>query len=362
MDPSLFSPLNIGHFETSNRVVMAPMTRGRAQPDGTPTDIMATYYRQRASAGLIITEGTFVSAQGVGWVNAPGIYTDAQQAAWRAVTEAVHDVGGRIFLLLWHMGRVSHPDFQADGALPVGPSAVAAEGDSHTPTGRQPYVTPRALDLSELPGIVDDFRTAAARAVAAGFDGVEIHGANGYLVDQFIRSGANHRGDEYGGPIANRWRFPLEVVAAIADEVGAGRTAIRLSTVHSYNSMSDSDPVATFSYGAEQLDKHGLAYVHVVEGVGGMMHVADAPRVHPSMRRALKTTPLILNGGYEREAAQAAIADGQADAISFGATFLANPDLVARLANGVGDRNAPDFSTLYSPGEKGYTDYPAYGA
>ncbi len=354
----LFAPLTIGSISAANRIVMAPMTRGRAQADGTPNPIMADYYRQRAAAGLIVTEGTFVSAQGTGWVNAPGIYSDAHEAAWRPITEAVHQAGGRIVMQLWHMGRASHPDFQPGGALPVGPSAIAADGESHTPQGKKPYVTPRALAADELAGIAEDFRAGAARAIAAGFDGVEIHGANGYLIDEFIRDGANQRDDDFGGSAANRWRFPLAVVDAVAAEIGADRTGLRLSPVGVYNSMSDADPVATYSYGADQLGSRGLAFVHLVEARGGIMHAPGSPAIHPHMRATLNGTPLILNGGYDGASATAVIASGAVDAVAFGVPFLANPDLVERYRTGATDFNTPDFTTLYSPGAAGYTDYP----
>jgi N-ethylmaleimide reductase len=356
MTKTLFDSLNVGSFQTENRIFMAPMTRGRAKPDGTPTDIMPTYYRQRSAAGLIITEGTFVSKQGVGWVNAPGIFTDEHEAAWKPVTDAVHAEGGRIFCQLWHMGRVTHPDFE--NGQPVGPSAIAAQGKTHTPSGKKDYVEPRALDADELPGIFNDYRQAGARAIAAGFDGIEIHGANGYLVDQFIRDGPNQRSDSYGGSIENRWRFPLEIVSALVSEIGADKTSIRLSPSNPYNTMHDSTPVETYSYGAEELAKHGLAYVHLVEARAGMLHNGEAPVVHPHMRKRLGTTPLILNGGYDLVSGNAAIDEGLCDAVSYGATFLANPDLVARFQANSSEFNKPDFATLYSPGEKGYTDYP----
>lgn len=355
---SLFDPIQIGRFTAPNRIFMAPMTRGRAEDDGTPTDVMPTYYQQRASAGLIITEATAVSAQGVGWVRAPGIFTDAHEAGWRPVTKAVHDAGGRIFLQLWHMGRVSHPDYHG-GELPVGPSAIAAEGKNHTPEGKKDYVTPRALAADELPGIVDDYRRGAARAIAAGFDGVEIHGANGYLLDQFIRDGSNQRTDDYGGSIENRWRFPLDVVRAVVDEVGADRTAIRISPVNPYNSMTDTDAVATFSYGATQLADMGLAFIHVLEARAGMMYDANAALVHPHLRKIFVNTPMLLNGGYDKDSANAALAEGTADAITFGILYLANPDLAERFRTGHSEFNPADFGTLYTPGAKGYSDYPA---
>lgn len=358
MTGRLFETIHVGTFEAKNRIFMAPMTRGRADDDRVPTEIMAEYYRQRSEAGLIITEGTFISTQGVGWVGAPGIFNDAQAQGWKPITQAVHDKGGKIFLQLWHMGRVSHPDFLG-GELPVGPSAIAAEGKTHTPEGHKVYVEPRALRAEEIPGIVDDFRQGARRAIEAGFDGVEIHGANGYLLDQFIRDGSNQRDDDYGGSIENRWRFPLDVVRAVADEVGAERTAIRLSPVGAYNSMSDSDPVASYRFGAEALATMGLAYVHILEARGGMMFNPDAPVVHPHIRKALGNTPMLLNGGYDQTSAEAAIAEGLCDAVTFGVSFLANPDLVHRFRTGHEGFNSPDFATLYTPGPEGYIDYPA---
>jgi N-ethylmaleimide reductase len=355
--PTIFDPVDFASLTLPNRMFMAPMTRGRARPDGVPQEPMPEYYRQRAGAGLIITEATAVSPQGVGWVNAPGIFSDAQEAGWRAVTEAVHAAGGRIVLQLWHMGRVSHPDFH-EGALPVGPSAIAADGYTHTPQGKQDYVTPRALDAEELPGIAADYAAAARRAIAAGFDAVEIHGANGYLIDQFIRDGANRRTDAFGGSIENRWRFPLMVARAVADAVGAERTGIRLSPTGDYNGMSDSDPAASYAYGSARLSELGLLYVHVVEPVGeAQTNGAGDPRIHPRIRAAFDGR-LILNGGYDVDSANAALASGEADAIAFGVKFLANPDLPARFADGA-DLNAPDFGTLYTPGAKGYVDYPA---
>ena len=357
----LVTPLTVGPLSLRNRAFMAPMTRGRAASSGgAPTPVMAEYYRQRAQAGLIVTEATAISRQGVGWLNAPGIFEDAHVEGWRPVTEAVHAEGGHIFLQLWHMGRVSHPDF-LDGAPPVAPSAIAAQGESHTPQGKKAYVTPRALAADELPAIAADYARAARRAVEAGFDGVELHGANGYLLDQFIRDGSNQRDDAYGGSVEGRWRFPLEVTRAVADEIGAARVGFRVSTQSSFNGMSDTDPVTTFSYGAAQLDALGLAYLHVLEArPGHMLAVPGAPAVHPHLRIAFRG-PLVLNGGYDRASADAALAAGEADAVAFGLPFLANPDLLRRLEAGAA-LNAPDFATLYTPGPAGYVDYPALGA
>ena len=354
---TIFDTLTLGSMSLRNRMFMAPMTRGRAQADGTPQDPMSEYYRQRARAGLIITEATAVSLQGLGWVNAPGIFTDAHEAAWKSVTEAVHSEDGRIFLQLWHMGRVSHPDFQG-GELPVGPSAIAAAGETHTHLGKKAYVTPRALDADELPDIAADYAAAASRAIAAGFDGVEIHSANGYLIDQFIRDGANQRTDEYGGSIENRWRFPLMVARAVAEAVGAERTGIRVSPTGEYNGMSDSDPAATYSYGASQLAGLGLVYMHVVEPVTPPDESGGADtRVHPHIRGAFDGR-IILNMGYDDASANTALAAAEADAIAFGVKFLANPDLPERFNSGA-ELNPPDFKTLYTPGPEGYVDYPA---
>lgn len=353
----LFDAVKIGSLELKNRVVMAPMTRGRAQADGTPNPIMATYYEQRASAGLIITEATSISQQGVGWVNAPGMFSDAHEEAWKPVTEAVHAQGGKIVLQLWHMGRVSHPDFQEGNGLPVGPSAIAAKGESTTSEGKKPYVTPRALEAEELAGVAQDYANAARRAIAAGFDGVEIHAANGYLLDQFIRDGSNQRTDSYGGSIENRWRFPLEVVDAVVAAVGADRTGIRFSPTGPYNDMSDSSPIETFKYGAEQCSERGLMFIHVIDPVPGhMMGNPDAPKVGPHMREAFNGSYLI-NGGYMKDTANQVLESNAADAVAFGAIFISNPDLVARFQQDA-ELSPPSFETFYTPGPEGYTDYP----
>ncbi len=383
---ALLRPARLGRLEIPNRVLMAPLTRGRARPDGTPTDLMAGYYAQRAAAGLLIAEATSVSAQGHGWFRAPGLFRDVHVEGWRRVTEAVHEAGGRIFVQLWHMGRMSHPEHQpargpraSEAHFPVAPSALApadgtageaggaaspgaSTGWARTPTGKKPCVTPRALEASELPGIAADFAAAAARAVEAGFDGVELHAANGYLLDTFIRDGSNRREDAYGGSVANRWRFPLEVVARVGEAIGFDRVGVRLSPVGTMHAMRDSDPVATFTYGARRLAPLGLAYVHVLEARAGRLHVPDAPVVHPHLRAALGETPLVLNGGYTPQAAAEAVTSGagraSADAISFGLLYLANPDLVERLRAGVTTFNTPDPATFYTPGPEGYADYP----
>ncbi|HEX4963182.1 MAG TPA: alkene reductase [Thermoanaerobaculia bacterium] len=353
----LLTPVKLGPYTLRNRAVMAPMTRNRAQEAQVPAPYSATYYAQRASAGLIVTEGSQVSPQGIGYPNTPGIHSEEQVAAWKKVTSAVHERGGRIFLQLWHVGRISHPSLQPGGALPVAPSAVAAEGTVFTYTGPQPFVTPRALEIDEIPGIVEQFAHGARQALEAGFDGVELHGANGYLIDQFLRDGTNHRTDAYGGSLENRVRFLVEVVAAVVGVWGADRVGVRLSPTGTFNTMSDSDPVATFSHAAQALDRFGLAYLHVVEPVSGPMATPGAPEVAPAIRQVFHG-PLILNGGYDLATADAAIAAGQADLISFGQPFLANPDLPERFAEGA-PLNAPDYATFYMGGEKGYTDYPA---
>ncbi len=351
----LYSPFRVGPLTLPNRLVMAPMTRGRAAADGTPVEAMARYYQLRADAGLLVTEAVAISPGGVGWLGAPGIYTDAHVAGWRKVTEAVHLRDGRIFLQLWHMGRVSHPDFLG-GRQPVAPSAIAAEGHAHTAKGKKPYVTPRALQKDEIRAIVDEYAAATKRAREAGFDGVELHGANGYLVDQFLRDGANRRDDEYGGSPENRARFLLEVTDAIAAAWSADRVGVRLSPTGAYNDMRDRDPAATFSHAAKELDTRGLAYVHVTEPLPGHMLHVDLPPVLPVVREVFRG-PLITNGGYDARLADAAIGAREADLVAFGVPFLANPDLVTRYRTGAA-LNPPDFTTLYTPGEKGYPDYP----
>ncbi|HEV7504960.1 MAG TPA: alkene reductase [Thermoanaerobaculia bacterium] len=356
----LLTPVQVGPYTLRNRMVMAPMTRNRAVEGLVPASFSATYYQQRASAGLIVTEGSQVSAQGVGYPNTPGVHSADQVEGWKRVTAAVHERGGRIFLQLWHVGRISHPSLQPEGGLPVAPSAIAAEGTVYTYTGPQPFVAPRALETAEIPGIVEQFAHGARTALESGFDGVEIHGANGYIVDQFLRDGTNHRTDEYGGSVENRARFLVEVVEAVAGVWGGNRVGVRVSPTGAFNSMSDSDPVATFSHAAGALDRFGLAYLHVVEPVSGPMAVPGAPAVAPAIRQRFHG-PLILNGGFDLATADAAIAEGRADLISFGQLFLANPDLPERFAEGA-PLNAPDYATFYTGGEKGYIDYPVRAA
>ena len=356
-DPNLFTPFQLGPYSLANRVVMAPLTRNRAGPGGVPQALNVAYYAQRASAALIVTEATQVSPQGVGYPNTPGIHSPGQVAGWRRITEAVHARNGRIFLQLWHVGRISHPSLQPDGALPVAPSAIRPEGDVFTYEGPQAFVTPRALETGEIPGIIAQYRTAARHALAAGFDGVEVHAANGYLLDQFLRDGSNRRDDAYGGPVANRARLLLEVTEAVAEVWGAARVGVRLSPVNTFNSMSDSAPAATFGPVVRALDRFGLADLHVVA-----RDASSGPTTEPSYdRRLLRATfdgPYIANGGYDRLRGDWALASGAADLVAFGTAFLANPDLPERF-RGNAPLNEPDPATFYGGDGRGYTDYPA---
>jgi N-ethylmaleimide reductase len=347
----LFAPYRLGHIDLGNRLVMAPMTRSRAVDGNVPNPLAAAYYAQRASAGLIVSEATQVSPQGAGYIRTPGIHSAAQVAGWTVITDAVHRTGGKIFLQLWHVGRISHPDFHG-GELPVAPSAVAAQGQVFTAKGLQPMVTPRALEISELPGIVEQFRRGAENAKAAGFDGVEIHGANGYLLDQFLRDGANRRTDAYGGTIENRARLPLEVTSAVIDVWGADRVGYRISPNGAFNSMSDSDPAGAFSYMTEQLNRLGVVYVHAVDPLAD-----GARRLSPLLRPKFART-WIVNGGFGAASANAALRDGEADLVAIGVPFLANPDLPRRYRTGA-PLNAPDQGTFYAGEEKGFIDYPA---
>ncbi|MHC5653763.1 alkene reductase [Stappia sp. ICDLI1TA098] len=354
-ETSLFEPFALGDLTLANRIVMAPLTRNRADAGFVPGALAAEYYSQRASAGLLISEASQISQQGQGYQDTPGIYTRAQIEGWRKVTDAVHGKGGRIFLQLWHVGRISHVDLQENGGAPVAPSAIRAEGKTFVNNAFTDVSMPRALDLDEIPGIVEDFRQAAANAIAAGFDGVEIHGANGYLLDQFAKDGANTRTDAYGGSIENRARLMLEVAAAVADEIGAGRTGIRISPVSPANGITTSDPQALFDHIVDRLDALGLVYLHVVEGAtGGPRDIA--PFDYGSLRRRFRNA-YIANNGYDLALATSSLAEGKADLFAFGRPFISNPDLVERLKSG-----APlaeiDRATLYGGGAAGYTDYP----
>jgi len=353
----IFSPFRLGPLELPNRVVMAPMTRNRAGPGNVPTALNATYYAQRAGAGLIVSEATQVSPQGVGYPGTPGIHSAEQVAGWKLVTDAVHGAGGRIFLQLWHVGRISHPSLQPGGALPVAPSAIAPAGQAWTTNGMEAFVTPRALETSEIPGIVEDFRRGARNAREAGFDGVELHGANGYLIDQFLRDGTNKRTDRYGGSTSNRARFLIEVTQALIGEWGGERVGVRLSPTNPYNDIADSNPAATFSTAARELNQLGVGYLHIVEpGPGDPVAAGEMPDI--GFFRKIWRGPLIANKGYDLERANAVLRNGDADLVSFAALYLANPDLDERFRRG-GPFNAPDRKTFYGGAAKGYTDYPA---
>ncbi|MFM2143102.1 MAG: hypothetical protein RLZZ476_1646 [Verrucomicrobiota bacterium] len=350
----LLSPLTAGALQLPNRVLMAPLTRCRADADHNPMPLMAEYYAQRASAGLIIAEATMVMEGNSSFWMEPGIYSDAQVQGWKAVTEAVHAKGGQIVLQLWHGGRACHPLLNG-GAQPVAPSAIPITGDEvHTPEGKKPYVTPRELRDDEIPGIVAGFKTAAENAKAAGFDGVEVHGANGYLLDEFLRDGANKRSGPYGGSIENRARLMLEVLDAAISVWGADRVGLRISPLNSYNSMIDSDPVAITTYIAQQCSTRGIAYLHVMRSDFFQAQQGD---VMTPARQHFQGV-LISNMGYTADEAEQAIAEGKLDAVAFGTSFLANPDLPARIA-AKAPLNAPNSAKFYSPGPEGYTDYPA---
>jgi len=356
MNQPLFQPYALGPITLANHIVMAPLTRNRAGAGLIPSELAATYYAQRATAGLLITEATQVSAQAQGYQDTPGLYTQAQIDGWRKVTDAVHAKGGRIFVQLWHVGRISHVDLQPGGAAPVAPSAIRAGTKTFVNNGFADVSEPRALELHEIPGIIDDFRKAAANAIAAGFDGAEIHGANGYLLEQFLKDGANQRTDEYGGTVENRARLLLEVTAAVKDEIGSERTGVRISPVSPANAISCSDPQPQYDYLVEQLDALGIVYLHVVEGAtGGPRDIS--PFDYDSLRRRFKNT-WIGNNGYDLALASAQLAQGKADLFAFGRPFISNPDLVERLKTG-----APlallNPETLYGGGAQGYTDYPS---
>ena len=356
---SLFEPYRLGDITLANRVVMAPLTRNRAGTGNVPAEMAAEYYRQRASAGLIVAEATQVCPEGQGYQSTPGIHSAEQVAGWKKITDAVHAAGGRIFLQLWHVGRVSNVLLQPGGKAPVAPSAIRANTKTYVNNTFVDVSEPRALELDELPGVVEAYRKGAANAIAAGFDGVEIHGANGYLLDQFLRNGSNKRTDSYGGSIENRARLLLEVTDAIVKEIGAKRTGIRLSPVTPANDITDSDPQPLFNYVVEQLDKRDLVYIHVIEGAtGGDRDIA--PFDYAALRQRFRNT-WIVNNGYTLEMAEAALAEKRADLIAFGRPFIANPDLVERLRH-----KAPlaglNRETLYGGGAEGYIDYPALEA
>lgn len=363
---SLFDPIQVGDLHLRNRVVMAPLTRNRS-PNAIPRDITATYYAQRASAGLLITEATAISHQGQGYADVPGLYGTEQLDAWKHVTKAVHAKGGKIVVQLWHVGRVSHTELQPDGGKPVAPSAIAAKTKTVLIKNGVPTFAetsePRALEASELPGIVHAYAVAARNAIeTAGFDGVEIHGANGYLLDQFLKNGSNKRTDDYGGSIENRARLLLEVTRAVVDAVGGGKTGIRLSPVTPANDVYDDNPQPLFDYVVRQLATLNLAYIHIIEGAtGGPREIADRPFDYEALRSAYRQAggkgAWMVNNGYDKRLAEEALKEGD-DLVAFGKPFISNPDLVRRLREGA-PLNPWDNKTFYGGGEAGYIDYPA---
>lgn len=345
----LFTPVQIGRYTLPNRLVMAPMTRSRADDNGVPSDLVVTYYAQRASAGLIITEGVFPSAMGKGYVRTPGIATDEQIAVWKKVTEAVHAKGGRIFMQIMHCGRISHPSMLPNQAQPVAPSAIKAAGQTWTGAGMEEFITPRELTLDEIAGVINEYRQAARRAIDAGFDGVELHTASGYLPEQFLSSGSNQRQDQYGGSVENRARFVLETLAAMVAEVGGDRVGIKISPEMGFNDITDANPQETYTYLVDQLRDLNLAYLHVaLFGAKVDYHALLRPRFNGAY---------LIGGGLDQTGAEAVISDKRADATVFGGAFLANPDLPERFLQGA-PLNTPDKNTFYSPGAEGYIDYP----
>lgn len=350
--PTLFDPVRLGALELANRIVMAPLTRARASDDRIPNELMRAYYQQRATAGLILTEATIVTPKGAGYARTPGIYNDTQVEAWKPITDAVHDKGGKIVMQLWHVGRISDPSL-LDGDLPVAPSAIQPAGHVSLLRPMRPYPTPRALDISEIPGIVEAYRKGAENARKAGFDGVEIHGANGYLLDQFLQDKTNKREDAYGGPVENRARLMLEAVDAAISVWGASRVGLHLAPRGDSHDIGDSNPKATFGYVAREAGKRGLAFLFTREHLG-------EDRLSPYLKSEFGGA-LIANEGFSPADADAEIAAGRADAIAWGKEFIANPDLVERLA-GKSPRNALVPETIYAEGATGYTDYPALEA
>lgn len=358
MQVDLFTPVKIGEVELKNRIVMSPMTRARCGMDGVPGGLQALYYAQRASAGLIITEGTWPTMMGRGYRFSPGIENQAQTNGWKLVTDAVHIAGGRIFLQVWHAGRIAHSSFLPDRSIPIAPSAIAAEGTAHTDAGIQPLETPRAIERDGIPGIVKQHTHAAVNAVAAGFDGVEIHAANGYLLDEFLRDRTNRRTDDYGGSKENRARLLLEIVDSVVSAIGAHRVGVRIGPQNTFHDIDDSNPQALYLYVARELGARKLAYLHVIEGD---MSGKPAPSFD---YRAIKDAfggPYIANFQYDKQRAEVALANGSADLVSFGKPFIANPDLVLRLKLNA-PLAAPAVQTLYGGGAAGYTDYPTLDA
>ena len=354
---NLFSQYSFNDLKLKNRMVMAPMTRCRAIAGNVPNPLSKLYYEQRASAGLIITEGSQVDPMGIGYSRTPGIHSEEQVEGWKQITEGVHRAGGTIFLQLWHVGRMSHPDF-LNGALPVAPSALPVDEEIHTPLGKKIIPVPRALESEEIPGIVEQFRTGARNAKEAGFDGVEIHGANGYLLDQFLRDGSNTRTDAYGGSLENRARLPLEIAKAVSSEWDPKRVGYRISPNFFMHNMTDSNPQETYSYLVQKLDRLGVGYIHLIEPVGGRFGITPKIAQLASTIRTKFGGTLILNGGYDAKTGNTAINECRGDLIAFGTAFLANPDLPERFLRNA-PLNSPDVSTWYVGEEKGYTDYPA---
>lgn len=346
---SLFSEVQVGRYTLSNRMVMAPMTRSRADDAGVPSDLVVTYYAQRATAGLIITEGVFPVALGKGYVRTPGIETAEQVAAWAKVADAVHARGGRIFMQLMHCGRVSHPSLLTDGAQPQAPSAIKAAGQTYTATGLQDFVTPHALSVAEIAEVIQGYRTAARLAIEAGFDGVELHAASGYLPEQFLSTGSNQRDDQYGGSVENRARFVLEVLAAMVSEVGSDRVGIKISPEMNFNDITDANPQETYTYLVKQIADLNLAYLHVA--------LFGAQFDYHAALRPLFNGTYLIGSGQTQDSAQALIDAGEADAVVFGGAFLANPDLPERFRQNA-ELNTPDKETFYAPGAEGYIDYP----
>ena len=353
--PTLFDPIQLGAIAAPNRVVMAPLTRGRGTRAHVPTELMVDYYRQRASAGLIITEATGISREGLGWPYAPGLWSDEQVEAWKPVTDAVHEAGGRIVAQLWHMGRQVHSS--VTGVQPVSSSATATKGDAHTYEGKRPFETARPLRLDEIPRLIEDYARAGANARKAGFDGVQLHAANGYLIDQFLRDNANFRDDAYGGSIDNRIRLLGEATQVLVDVLGADRVGVRLSPNGESQGIDDSNPVALFTAAATRLDQLGIAFLELREpGPDGTFGRTDVPKISPDIRKVF-SGPLILNSDFDAAKGQQALDSGVADAIAFGRPFLANPDLPRRLQEGL-PLNDDVMATWYSQGPEGYTDYP----
>ncbi|RJG14013.1 alkene reductase [Pseudomonas cavernicola] len=347
---SLFSQVQLGRYTLSNRMVMAPMTRSRSDDSGVPTELVPTYYAQRAGAGLIITEGVFPVALGKGYVRTPGIETAEQVAAWKQVSEAVHARGGRIFMQLMHCGRISHPSLLPNGAQPQAPSAIKPAGQTWTATGLEDFVTPHALSVVEIASVIEDYRRAARLAVEAGFDGVELHAASGYLPEQFLSTGSNQRTDEYGGSVENRVRFVLEVLNAVSTEIGSDRVGLKISPEMNFNDIVDANPQETYTYLVEQLRGLNLGYLHVA--------LFGASIDYHALLRPLFDGSYLIGGGLDQHSAESLIVDGRADAAVFGSAFLANPDLPERFRTGAG-LNVPNKDTFYAPGVEGYIDYPA---